>query len=95
MNSDNHKLLNEAMDFYEQELSSSLQDFCEITQESHDFEYHFNDREKVCYSCGLIDSKPMLIISPENMHFRTKSNYSLFKEVYFPSRKTKQLLSSI
>ena len=48
MISDNLKLLNVAMALYEQELSSLLQDLHEITQEPHDFDYHFNNGEKVC-----------------------------------------------
>ena len=76
MNSDNLKLFNVAMALYEQELPSPLQDLCEITQEPHDFNYCCNNGERVCYNCSLIDSKPVLITSPDNMHFRTKSKYS-------------------
>ena len=71
MNSDNLKLLNIVMALYEQELSSPLQDLCEIMQEPRDFDYCYNNGERVCYNCDLIDSKPMLITSPDN-----KSNYS-------------------
>ena len=43
---------------------------------SHDFDYHFNSGDKVCYNCGLIDYESTPITLPDNMHFKTKSNYS-------------------
>ena len=49
------ELLNIAIALSEQEQE---QDLCAVTNEPHDFDYYYTDGEKVCWDCGLIDSKP-------------------------------------
>ena len=55
-------LLEKAIELDEQQ---SLRDLCVITNKPHDFDHYLNEGEKVCYDCGLIDSKPKLGITPD------------------------------
>ena len=76
------ELLNIAIALSEQEHPAPLQDLCVITQEPHDFDYYLNDGERVCWNCGLIDSKPKLSTLPcyesagQAYTLRSKSKYS-------------------
>ena len=79
------ELLNIAIALTKQEHSPPLQDLCVVTNEPHAFDYYYNDGERVCWNCDLIDSKPKLSMLPGSLCYesmgraytcRSKSKYS-------------------
>ena len=63
-------LLEKAMALYEQEEQQQQQ---QSTPDCHDFEYDSSHGEIVCFNCGLIKGRPLLIASPDYLHYTPRS----------------------
>ena len=61
-------LLEKAMALYEQEQQQQSTPDC-----LHDFEYDPSYGQRVCFNCDVIDSSPLLIVSPDYLYYTPRS----------------------
>ena len=67
------QLLNKAIALCEQECQQDP--ICVVTNKPHDFNFYFNDGERVCWDCDLIKPGPKIGITPDYRSYSTKNKY--------------------